>query len=126
MAHAHFLKVVRTSFAFLSGRHVDVYHFTASSSTHKADAKGPPSVEFTYDLAPMQVVITEESEGLVRFVVFCFAIVGGGFTAFRLLDAILFHGDLALEAEGGAGEGGVGARAAFARGQLDRDVSWNP
>ena len=89
VAHAHFLKVVRTSFAFLSGRHVDVYHFTASSSTHKADAKGPPSVEFTYDLAPMQVVITEESEGLFRFVVFCFAIVGGGFTAFGLLDAIL-------------------------------------
>jgi len=104
VAHAHFLKVVRTSFAFLSGRHVDVYHFTASSSTHKADAKGPPSVEFTYDLAPMQVVITEESEGLFRFVVFCFAIVGGGFTAFGLLDAILFHGDRLLRQKVGLGK----------------------
>ena len=78
--------------------------FTASSSTHKADAKGPPSVEFTYDLAPMQVVITEESEGLFRFVVFCFAIVGGGFTAFGLLDAILFHGDRLLRQKVGLGK----------------------
>ena len=50
------------------------------------------------------MVITEESEGLFRFVVFCFAIVGGGFTAFGLLDAILFHGDRLLRQKVGLGK----------------------
>ena len=35
-----------------------------------------------------QVVITEQAESLYRFIVYLFAIIGGGFTLFGMVDAV--------------------------------------
>ena len=42
------------------------------------------------------MIITEETEGLFRFIVYIFAIIGGGFTAFGLFDSVWFHSDRIL------------------------------
>mmetsp|Transcript_58470 Transcript_58470/g.96498 ORF Transcript_58470/g.96498 Transcript_58470/m.96498 type:complete len:684 (-) Transcript_58470:658-2709(-) len=97
-SHEHYLKVVRTTLRMLAGHVADMYHFTASSSTH-THWEDAPRLTFSYDLAPMQVTITEETEGLFRFVVYIFAIIGGGFTVFGLFDSMLFHGDRLLRAK---------------------------
>lgn len=105
-SHMHYLKVIRTTVSLLSHlqRDRDMYHFTASSSA--MTVAGPPRVTFSYDLSPMQVLITEETEGLFRFVVFCFAILGGGFTVFGLFDSVVFHGNRLLREKVGLGKQG--------------------
>ena len=87
----------------LSGELVDAYHLTSSSSQHEA-REAPPAITLTYDLSPMQVVVTEEAESLFRFVVYIFAIIGGGFTVFGLIDALFFHGDRLLREKVGLGK----------------------
>jgi hypothetical protein len=63
-----------------------------------------PAVTFTYDLSPMQVIIAEESEGLFRFVVYVFAIIGGGFTVFGMIDGLVYHSDRLLREKTGLGK----------------------
>lgn len=65
---------------------------------------GVPAVTFTYDLSPMQVIIAEESEGLFRFVVYVFAIIGGGFTVFGMIDGLVYHSDRLLREKVGLGK----------------------
>lgn len=105
-SHMHYLKVVRTTVALLDGRvdDSDMYHFTASSSTMTHG--GSPGVTFSYDLSPMQVLVTEETEGLFRFVVYCFAILGGGFTVFGLFDGVVFHSGRLMREKVGLGKQG--------------------
>ena len=52
----------------------------------------------------LQVVITEEAESLFRFVVYIFAIIGGGFTVFGIIDSVVFHGDRLLREKVGVGK----------------------
>ena len=102
------------------------YHFTTSAATHTTQQGGVPAVTFTYDLSPMQVssrilplppplspspiltlttqvIIAEESEGLFRFVVYVFAIIGGGFTVFGMIDGLVYHSDRLLREKVGLG-----------------------
>ena len=101
-SHEHFLKVVRTTFRPLKEEPVDMYHFTTSSSSHTTQQSA--AVTFTYDLSPMQVIIAEESEGLFRFIVYCFAIIGGGFTVFGLIDGVVFHTERMFREKVGLGK----------------------
>ena len=101
-SHEHFLKVVRTTFRPLKEEPVDMYHFTTSSSSHTTQQSA--AVTFTYDLSPMQVIIAEESEGLFRFIVYCFAIIGGGFTVFGLIDGVVYYGDRMFREKVGLGK----------------------
>ena len=96
----------RTSFHFLAGDVIDLFHFTSSSTTHHhaAHHQQPPGITFIYDLSPMQVVVTEEAETLFRFVVYIFAIIGGGFTVFGMIDGLVFHGDRLLREKRGLGK----------------------
>jgi endoplasmic reticulum-Golgi intermediate compartment protein 3 len=80
------------------------YHFTTSAATHTTQQGGVPAVTFTYDLSPMQVIIAEESEGLFRFVVYVFAIIGGGFTVFGMIDGLVYHSDRLLREKVGLGK----------------------
>ena len=52
----------------------------------------------------LQVMITEETEGLFRFIVYIFAIIGGGFTAFGLFDSVYFYSDRMLRKKIGMGK----------------------
>jgi len=52
----------------------------------------------------MQVIIAEESEGLFRFVVYVFAIIGGGFTVFGMIDGLVYHSDRLLREKVGLGK----------------------
>ena len=69
---------------------VDMYHFTTSSSSHSIHHR-PPTVTFTYDLSPMQVVVTEEREAFASFLTQICAIIGGVFTVTGLLDSVVYH-----------------------------------
>ena len=51
-----------------------------------------------------QVIIAEESEGLFRFVVYVFAIIGGGFTVFGMIDGLVYHSDRLLREKVGLGK----------------------
>ncbi|KAL1507913.1 hypothetical protein AB1Y20_007518 [Prymnesium parvum] len=115
LSHEHFLKIIRTTFHFLRGTtyagalqglgtRVDMYHFTSSSSTHQTQPHSSPAVSITYDLSPMQVVVTEEAESLFRFIVYIFAIIGGGFTVFGIIDNVVFYGDRLLREKAGIGK----------------------
>lgn len=102
-SHMHYLKVIRTTLSLLGqAAPTDMYHFTSASST--MTHHGSPAITFSYDLSPMQVLVAEETEGLFRFVVYCFAILGGGFTVFGLLDGVLFHGSRLLREKVGLGK----------------------
>jgi len=104
-SHMHYLKVIRTTISLLAHSDaIDMYHFTAASST--VTHHGSPAITFSYDLSPMQILIAEETEGLFRFVVYCFAILGGGFTVFGLVDGVLFHGTRMLREKVGLGKQG--------------------
>ncbi len=46
---------------------------------------------FDYDLSPIQVVIREERERLLDFIVSLCAIVGGIFTVASMVDSIVFR-----------------------------------
>jgi len=94
-SHVHYLKVIRTTVRLLRGEKTDMISYTASSAT-LAHLHTGPSIAFTYDLSPLHVIIDEETEGLFRFLVYIFAILGGGFTVFGLFDSVLFHGDRLL------------------------------
>ena len=50
------------------------------------------------------MIIAEESEGLFRFVVYVFAIIGGGFTVFGLIDSVVYHGDRIFREKVGMGK----------------------
>jgi len=110
LSHEHFVKIIRTTFHFLPStigfeNVADMFHFTSSSSTHvQTRPHQAPSLTFSYDLSPMQVVITEETEGLFRFIVYIFAIIGGGFTVFGMIDSVVFHGDRLLRQKVGLGK----------------------
>ena len=50
------------------------------------------------------MIIAEESEGLFRFIVYCFAIIGGGFTVFGLIDGVVFHTERMFREKVGLGK----------------------
>ena len=50
-----------------------------------------PNAAFHYDISPVTVVMTEESQSFSKFVTRICAVIGGIFTVVGLLDNVLYH-----------------------------------
>mmetsp|Transcript_10192 Transcript_10192/g.11739 ORF Transcript_10192/g.11739 Transcript_10192/m.11739 type:complete len:472 (+) Transcript_10192:157-1572(+) len=88
--HEHYIKVVGTTFKYLDVGTLSSYKYTSHSATYHANTK-LPVIRFHYDISPMNVVITESYKPLYQFVTSMFAIIGGVFTVFGLMDGVVYN-----------------------------------
>ncbi len=87
----HYLKVVHTTYDVGGKRSLDTYQYTVNDN-HYEDGESLPSAVFSYDISPMQVMVSEERETLAAFLTQICAIIGGVFTVTGLLDGVVYHG----------------------------------
>eukprot|EP00798_Chlamydomonas_sp_ICE-L_P004688 gene4688-14890_t len=94
--HEHYMQVVLTTVEPKDGHKknmYDAYEYTAHSHTFVSD--DVPSVKVTYDLSPIQILVTEilvteVSKPWYHFLTTTCAIIGGVFTVAGILDAVLY------------------------------------
>jgi hypothetical protein len=91
MTHEHYLQISLTSVAPLRGPALDGYEYTLHSHTYEAGEGSFPMVRVQYDLAPVQVVITEHRQPFYKFITSLCAIVGGVYTVAGMLDGSVHH-----------------------------------
>lgn len=92
MAPHHFIKVVHTRF---EAKDIKSYQQTATSSNKMVQRKSVPQAQFSYDLAPVEVIITKGDRRWYDFLTSCLAIIGGTYSSIALT-----HGVLTWTAEG--------------------------
>jgi len=88
--HEHYVKVVGTTFQYLDVGALQTYKYTTHSAKYHGDTRYP-IVKFHYDLSPMNVVVTESYKPFYQFVTSMFAIIGGVFTVFGLMDSVVYN-----------------------------------
>lgn len=66
----------------------DAYEYTVHSHLYNTD--DVPTAKFSYDMSPIQIIVTERKKALYHFVTTTCAIVGGVFTVTGILDGILY------------------------------------
>jgi len=98
----YFLKVVPTTYEFLSGKVVHTNQFSATQYFKPLDAAAatfvPPAITFAFELTPIKVKKTEKRRGsLLRFLARCAAVIGGLFTVAGIADASLYHSSRTLK-----------------------------
>uniref|UniRef100_A0A7R9YQB2 Thioredoxin domain-containing protein n=1 Tax=Chlamydomonas euryale TaxID=1486919 RepID=A0A7R9YQB2_9CHLO len=92
-SHEHYLQVVLTTVKGLGGgasEEYDAYEYTAHS--HSFESDDIPATQFSYDLAPLQILVQETRRPLYHLLTTTSAIVGGVFTVAGILDAMLYQG----------------------------------
>lgn len=65
----------------------DAYEYTVHSHTYQSDEI--PEAKFTYDMSPIQIVVTEKPKYLYHFITTTCAIIGGVFTVAGIIDGLL-------------------------------------
>lgn len=81
----------------------DAYEYVAHSHTYNtASSPGmagpsPPSAKFSYDMSPIQIVVSETPRAWYRFVTSMCAVVGGVFTVAGIVDGLIHSGRRALK-----------------------------
>lgn len=105
----HYSQVVLTSVEparhAASGR-FDAYEYVAHSHTYTAaPGTAPPSAKFSYDMSPIQIVVSEAPRAWYRFVTSMCAVVGGVFTVAGILDGLIHSGRRALKKKVELGKG---------------------
>mmetsp|Transcript_13711 Transcript_13711/g.22360 ORF Transcript_13711/g.22360 Transcript_13711/m.22360 type:complete len:441 (+) Transcript_13711:120-1442(+) len=88
--HEHYLKVVATVYEYLDWDIVSFYKYTAHSSVYHGNTR-EPVIKFHYDISPMSVIIRETYKPFYQFLTSMFAIIGGVFTVFGILDGFLYN-----------------------------------
>lgn len=86
------LQVVLTSVEPSQKNHeasFDAYEYTTHSHLYNTD--DVPTAKFSYDMSPIQIVVTERKKALYHFVTTTCAIIGGVFTVAGIIDGIV-HG----------------------------------
>lgn len=66
----------------------DAYEYTVHSHLYNTD--DVPTAKFSYDMSPIQIIVTERKKALYHFITTTCAIVGGVFTVTGILDGILY------------------------------------
>lgn len=87
----HYMQVVLTSVqpsAKNSEASFDAYEYTVHSHLYNTD--DVPTAKFSYDMSPIQIIVTEKRKALYHFVTTTCAIIGGVFTVTGILDGILY------------------------------------
>ena len=94
-SHHHYSKVVSTHYEMTSmlssASTILGYQMLTQSQIMHYDEMDVPEAKFSYDLSPMQVVVTEEREAFASFLTQICAIIGGVFTVTGLLDSVVYH-----------------------------------
>jgi hypothetical protein len=96
----HYAQVVLTTVE--PARHAaagrfDAYEYVAHSHTYSAAGGASPSAKFSYDMSPIQIVVTEAPRAWYRFVTSMCAVVGGVFTVAGIVDGLIHSGRRALK-----------------------------
>lgn len=111
----HHARVVLTSIEPRRGgpaAHFDAYEYTVHShafvaesplagplveaSTVAQPAPPPPAAKFSFDVSPIQIVVTEQRKALYHFVTSTCAVVGGVFTVAGIVDGVVHSGKAIL------------------------------
>jgi thiol-disulfide isomerase/thioredoxin len=87
--HEHFIKVVATTYTYLTYGTLELYKYTHYAAAFHSDETKLPTARMHFDIAPTKVVITEVRKPLFKFITSVFALCGGAFTVFQLLDMFL-------------------------------------
>lgn len=88
LTHEHFVKIVGSTFNFYHHGQLSYYKYLHYASPFHASSTLLPTVKMHFDIAPIHVVIDEKSKPLYKFITNLFAIIGGTFTVFGLLDSL--------------------------------------
>jgi len=100
----HYLKVVHTSYLLSRDRNLETYQYTVNNNNYQ-DGAGLPAAVFSYDISPMQVVVSEERESFAAFLTQICAIIGGVFTVTGLVDGLVYHGHNTFKSKMEIGKG---------------------
>jgi hypothetical protein len=85
------LQVVLTTVQGLTGKATDAYDaYEYTAHSHSFEADEIPSAKMTYDLSPLQILVSEQRKPLYHLLTTTSAIIGGVFTVAGILDAILY------------------------------------
>jgi len=87
IAYQYYLNVVRTVVE-LRGKPVEVYQYTISKSFGLT--RDMPALFFKYEMSPLYVRYEIKQKSIWHFIVNICAIIGGVYTAFSILDAIIY------------------------------------
>ncbi|MEW5316314.1 MAG: hypothetical protein WDW38_007693 [Sanguina aurantia] len=91
ITHEHYLQVVLTTVEPRGSRHTGIYdafEYTAHSHLYSSDAI--PSAKVSFDMSPIQIVVTETKRAWYHFLTTTCAIIGGTFTVAGILDSLLY------------------------------------
>ena len=102
LCHEHYIKVVSSTFQYLSGQILSTYEYTINSNkliehTPLNDMPIIPSLTFRFDLSPVQVIHKETRESLIRLLGQTCAIIGGVYTVAGIVEATFNGGMIALK-----------------------------
>eukprot|EP00891_Asterochloris_glomerata_P001965 jgi/Astpho2/1965/Aster-00474 len=70
----------------------DAYEYTVHSHMYNPEFEQTPSAKFSYDMSPVQIVVTEKPKALYHFITTLCAIIGGVFTVAGILDGVVNAG----------------------------------
>lgn len=96
----HYAQVVLTTVE--PARHAaagrfDAYEYVAHSHAYTAADGAAPAAKFSYDMSPVQIVVSEAPRAWYRFVTSMCAVVGGVFTVAGIVDGLIHSGRRALK-----------------------------
>lgn len=91
--YQYYFQIVPTEFRFLNGTTIQTNQFSVIEHMRHVQAgrdRGLPGVYFYYELSPLHVRIEEDRHGWIRFLTSVAAVVGGVFSAMKIMDAYIF------------------------------------
>jgi len=86
----HYIKVVPTSFNFISGDIGEAYLYSANNRMNIRQGEQPRAV-FTFDVSALRLKVTEHRTSTASFLTHTVAVIGGLFTTAGLLDGLLWN-----------------------------------
>ena len=101
----HYLKVVPFHYHSLGGEVTQTYMYKANYNEYRPrklewyegradahiDTQLTPNAVFYYDISPVKVVVTEETQSFAMFVTKICAVIGGIYTVVGLVDNVIYH-----------------------------------
>lgn len=89
----HYLQIVLTTVEpkkRLPDGNIDAYEYTVHSHMYNTDRElFIPTAKFSYDMSPIQIVVTQTAKAFYHFITTTCAIIGGVFTVAGILDGLL-------------------------------------
>merc|ERR1719353_2784366 len=77
MAPHHYIKILHTRFEHKSGKETRFYQQTHQWSFRRFPREETPKARFSFDLAPLEVVVSKKRRPWYDFVTSIFAMIGG-------------------------------------------------